>query len=57
VSDANSGPLSPDRPDAEREFRVDAPFEPAGDQPDAIGELVEGLESGIFPSKKIYLIS
>jgi excinuclease ABC subunit B len=47
VSDANSGPLAPDRPDVEREFRVDAPFEPAGDQPDAIAELVAGFESGM----------
>ncbi|WP_135664226.1 excinuclease ABC subunit UvrB [Halorhabdus rudnickae] len=41
-----SGPLSPDRPDAESEFRVDAPFEPAGDQPDAIEQLAEGYRSG-----------
>ncbi|MFB6068938.1 MAG: excinuclease ABC subunit UvrB, partial [Halobacterium sp.] len=47
MSDANSGPLSPDRPDAERPFRVDAPFDPAGDQPDAIRELVAGYESGM----------
>jgi excinuclease ABC subunit B len=47
VSDANSGPLSPDRPDVEREFRVEAPFEPAGDQPDAIEELVAGFQSGM----------
>jgi len=47
VSDANSGPLSPDRPDAERPFRVDAPFDPAGDQPDAIEELVAGYEAGM----------
>ncbi|MFQ3295872.1 MAG: excinuclease ABC subunit B [Halobacteriales archaeon] len=47
MSDADSGPLSPDRPDVEREFRVDAPFEPAGDQPDAIEELVAGFGSGM----------
>jgi len=41
-----SGPLQPDRPEAERPFAVDAPFDPAGDQPDAIAELVEGFESG-----------
>jgi excinuclease ABC subunit B len=41
------GPLSPDHPDAERPFRVDAPFEPAGDQPDAIEQLVAGYESGM----------
>ena len=40
-----SGPLSPDRPDVDRRFRVDAPFEPAGDQPDAIEQLVAGFES------------
>ena len=45
VSDTQ-GPLQPDRPDAERPFAVDAPFEPAGDQPEAIEELVEGYESG-----------
>jgi excinuclease ABC subunit B len=27
-------------------FRLQAPFEPAGDQPQAIRELVEGLRSG-----------
>ncbi|MEF8853216.1 MAG: excinuclease ABC subunit UvrB [Haloarculaceae archaeon] len=40
----SSGPLSPDRPEAEKPFRVDAPFEPAGDQPAAIERLVEGFE-------------
>ena len=39
----DSGPLSPDRPDAESAFRVDAPFEPAGDQPDAIEKLSAGF--------------
>jgi len=38
------GPLSPDRPAAEQPFRVDAPFEPAGDQPEAIEALVDGFE-------------
>jgi len=47
VSDANSGPLQPDRPDADRPFRVDAPFDPAGDQPDAIEELVAGYDAGM----------
>jgi len=28
-------------------FRVDAPFKPAGDQPQAIAQLVEGVESGL----------
>ena len=42
----SQGPLQPDRPDAERPFAVDAPFEPAGDQPEAIAELVEGFASG-----------
>ncbi|GAB6861085.1 excinuclease ABC subunit UvrB [Haloplanus litoreus] len=47
MSDANSGPLQPDRPDADRPFRVEAPFDPAGDQPDAIEELVAGYEAGM----------
>jgi len=47
VSDENSGPLQPDRPDADQPFRVDAPFDPAGDQPDAIEELVAGYEAGM----------
>ena len=45
MSDADS-PLSEDRPTVDRPLRVDAPFEPAGDQPKAIEELVEGYESG-----------
>mgnify|MGYP000554332848 FL=1 len=45
MSDA-SGPLQPDRPEADVPFRVEAPFDPAGDQPDAIRELVEGYENG-----------
>ncbi|QGA81430.1 excinuclease ABC subunit UvrB [Halomicrobium sp. LC1Hm] len=44
---SDSGPLSPDRPDAETAFRVDAPFEPAGDQPDAIEQLVDGYRRGM----------
>ena len=28
-------------------FRVDAPFKPAGDQPQAIAELVQGVQSGL----------
>jgi excinuclease ABC subunit B len=28
-------------------FRVDAPFQPAGDQPEAIAQLVEGVRSGL----------
>ena len=47
MSDTNSGPLQPDRPDADQPFRVDAPFDPAGDQPDAIEELVAGYEAGM----------
>ncbi|PSQ28777.1 excinuclease ABC subunit B [Halobacteriales archaeon QS_9_68_17] len=47
MSDANSGPLSPDRPDQERPFRVDAPFDPAGDQPEAIEQLAEGYRQGM----------
>jgi excinuclease ABC subunit B len=46
MSDTDSSPLSPDRPDLERPFRVDAPFEPAGDQPAAIEQLSEGYEQG-----------
>jgi len=41
------GPLTPDRPDLERDFRVEAPFEPAGDQPAAIEDLVAGYASGM----------
>jgi excinuclease ABC subunit B len=42
-----SGSLSPDRPAVDRPFRVDAPFDPAGDQPDAIEALTDGFESGM----------
>ncbi|GAA0517630.1 Excinuclease ABC subunit B [Halorubrum aquaticum] len=45
MSDADS-PLSEDRPTADRPLRVDAPFDPAGDQPEAIEKLVEGFEAG-----------
>ncbi|MFB6221863.1 MAG: excinuclease ABC subunit UvrB [Halolamina sp.] len=47
MSDSESGPLSPDRPDAERPFQVDAPFEPAGDQPEAIEQLADGFRQGM----------
>ena len=47
MSDTDSGPLSVDRPDVDREFRVDAPFDPAGDQPDAIEQLAAGFEEGM----------
>ena len=43
----SGGPLSPDRPDGEKDFQVDAPFEPAGDQPDAIEQLVDGFREGM----------
>jgi len=43
----SGGPLPVDRPDADGEFRVDAPFEPAGDQPDAIAALVDGFRQGM----------
>ncbi|WP_396611124.1 excinuclease ABC subunit UvrB [Haloferax sp. S1W] len=43
---SESGPLSADRPEAEREFRVDAPFDPAGDQPEAIEALARGFREG-----------
>ncbi|MHC3439261.1 excinuclease ABC subunit UvrB [Natrialbaceae archaeon A-gly3] len=41
------GPLQPDRPDATTPFEVDAPFDPAGDQPKAIEQLAEGFGSGL----------
>ncbi|EMA00602.1 Excinuclease ABC subunit B [Haloarcula vallismortis] len=41
------GPLSIDRPDVDRAFRVDAPFEPAGDQPEAIEGLASGFRQGM----------
>jgi excinuclease ABC subunit B len=41
------GALTPDRPEAERPFRVDAPFDPAGDQPEAIERLAEGYRQGM----------
>jgi len=44
---SDTGPLSPDRPAADRPFRVDAPFDPAGDQPEAIEALVDGFERGL----------
>jgi excinuclease ABC subunit B len=43
----SEGPLSPDRPEAEAPFRVDAPFEPTGDQPEAIRNLADGFRSGM----------
>jgi excinuclease ABC subunit B len=43
----SGGPLSPDRPDVDRDFRVDAPFEPAGDQPEAIEQLASGYRQGM----------
>ncbi|PSP49053.1 excinuclease ABC subunit B [Halobacteriales archaeon QH_7_69_31] len=43
---SDTGPLQPDRPDLDRPLEVDAPFEPAGDQPEAIRSLVEGFDSG-----------
>ncbi len=41
---ADSG--SPARPEAGRPFRLQSEFAPAGDQPEAIAELVQGLERG-----------
>jgi len=41
----SGGPITIDRPGVDREFRVDAPFEPAGDQPAAIEQLVDGYEN------------
>ena len=31
----------------EKEFKVESPFEPSGDQPEAIKELVQGLKDGV----------
>jgi len=44
---SDSGPLDPDRPGVDQPLRVDAPFDPAGDQPAAIGQLVEGFQEGM----------
>jgi len=44
---SDTGPLSPDRPEAESDFRVDAPFDPAGDQPEAIEQLADGFRQGM----------
>jgi len=43
----SGGPLTPDQPEAESRFRVDAPFDPAGDQPDAIEQLAAGFRQGM----------
>jgi excinuclease ABC subunit B len=47
TSGSEEGPLSPDRPTVDRDFRVEAPFDPAGDQPEAIAQLAEGFEDGV----------
>ena len=47
MSEMQSGPLQPDRPGENRPFVVDAPFEPAGDQPEAIEQLVDGYQRGL----------
>ncbi|AQL42685.1 excinuclease ABC subunit B [Halorientalis sp. IM1011] len=47
MSDTSGSPLSPDRPDVDRAFRVDAPFDPAGDQPEAIRKLADGYRQGM----------
>ena len=47
MSNSRSDALSADDPDTDRPFRVDAPFEPAGDQPAAIEQLVAGYRSGM----------
>ncbi|WP_338730244.1 excinuclease ABC subunit UvrB [Haladaptatus sp. DJG-WS-42] len=44
---SDSGPLSPDKPGKGRPFRVDAPFDPAGDQPEAIEQLAAGFREGM----------
>ena len=30
-----------------KEFKIESPFQPAGDQPQAIDKLIEGLEDGL----------
>jgi excinuclease ABC subunit B len=47
MSDTQSGPLQPDRPGHDHPFEVEAPFDPAGDQPEAIEQLVGGYQSGM----------
>jgi excinuclease ABC subunit B len=47
MSDSSGSPLNPDRPNVDRAFRVDAPFEPAGDQPEAIEQLADGFRQGM----------
>jgi len=47
MSNADSSPLQPDRPGEDHPFTVEAPFEPAGDQPDAIEQLVAGYADGM----------
>jgi len=47
MSEMQSGPLQPDRPGENRPFEVEAPFEPAGDQPVAIEQLVDGYQNGL----------
>ncbi len=39
-------PARPDKSEGGIEIRMDSEYKPAGDQPTAIGDLVEGLESG-----------
>ncbi|MDS0297270.1 excinuclease ABC subunit UvrB [Halogeometricum sp. S1BR25-6] len=46
-SSGTGGALTPDRPGADRRFRVDAPFDPAGDQPEAIEQLARGFREGM----------
>ncbi|ELZ30845.1 excinuclease ABC subunit B [Halogeometricum pallidum JCM 14848] len=46
-SSDSGGALTPDRPGADRQFRVDAPFDPAGDQPEAIEQLARGFREGM----------
>ncbi len=46
MSNAGNSVVQPDRPDAETDFRVDAPFEPAGDQPEAVRALADGFLAG-----------
>ncbi|MES3518189.1 MAG: excinuclease ABC subunit UvrB [Natronomonas sp.] len=43
---SDTGPIEPDRPEVDRRFAVDAPFDPAGDQPEAIEKLTTGFREG-----------
>ena len=58
-------PARPDKAEGGRRFRIDAPYEPAGDQPAAIAELVQGISDrehdqvllGVTGSGKTYTMA